>query len=160
MRLRRAGGSRSACGSPALKPVKTDVPTTPSPAPDFALQDTSAVPTDKDTETYQLAMKTYEPSANTGSFAPSGFESIIDFYRAMMTASDPASLNAASVATTLQSAKNIPLFMGGGQTFSCGQLFFTGEPSVCTGAAFLVSDTGGTFSLVGSYNASQLLKGI
>jgi branched-chain amino acid transport system substrate-binding protein len=126
----------------------------------FALQDTSAVPTDKDTETYQLAMKTYEPSANTGSFAPSGFESIIDFYRAMMTASDPASLNAASVATTLQSAKNIPLFMGGGQTFSCGQLFFTGEPSVCTGAAFLVSDTGGTFSLVGSYNASQLLKGI
>jgi peroxiredoxin len=33
--------SLAACGSPALKPVKTDVPTTPSPAPDFALQDTS-----------------------------------------------------------------------------------------------------------------------
>lgn len=126
----------------------------------FALQDTSAVPTDKDTETYQLAMKTYEPSANTGSFAPSGFESIIDFYRAMLTASDPASLNAASVATTLESAKNVPLFMGGGQTFSCGELFFVGEPSVCTGAAFLAKDAGGTFSLVGSYNAAQLLKGI
>lgn len=126
----------------------------------FALQDTSAVPTASDTKIYQLAMKTYEPSANTGSFAPSGFESIIDFYRAMMTASDPATLNTASVATTLQSAKDVPLFMGGGQTFSCGQTFFAGEPSVCTGAAFLASYTGGTFSLVGAYNASQLLNGL
>jgi peroxiredoxin len=31
----------SACGSPALTPVRTDVPTAPSPAPDFALQDTA-----------------------------------------------------------------------------------------------------------------------
>ena len=126
----------------------------------FALQDTSAVPTDKDTQTYQLAMKTYEPSANTGSFAPSGFESIVDFYRAMMTASDPASLDAASVNATLLSAKNVPLFMGGGQTFSCGELFFAGEPSVCTGAAFLASYTGGTFALVAAYDASKLMKGI
>ena len=29
------------CGSPALKPVRTDVPTAPSPAPDFSLQDLS-----------------------------------------------------------------------------------------------------------------------
>jgi branched-chain amino acid transport system substrate-binding protein len=126
----------------------------------FALQDTSAVPTDADTKTYLLAMKTYEPSANVGSFAPSGFESIIDFYRAMMTAPDPATLNAASVAATLKSAKNIPLFMGGGQTFACGQTYFAGEPSVCTGAAFLASYANGTFSLVNAYNAAQLLKGL
>ena len=31
---------------------------------------------------------------------------------------------------------------------------------MCTGAAFLASYNGGTFSLVGSYNAAQLLKGI
>jgi peroxiredoxin len=29
----------AACGSPALKPVRTDVPTSPSPAPPFALKD-------------------------------------------------------------------------------------------------------------------------
>jgi branched-chain amino acid transport system substrate-binding protein len=126
----------------------------------FAFLDTSAVPSDADTKTYLLAMKTYEPSANVGSFAPSGFESIIDFYRAMLTAADPSTLDAASVATTLKSAKNIPLFMGGGQTFSCGQTYFAGESSVCTGAAFLASYTGGTFSLVGAYNAAQLLKGL
>jgi branched-chain amino acid transport system substrate-binding protein len=126
----------------------------------FAFQDTSAVPSDTDTKTYLQAMKTYEPSANVGSFAPSAFESIIDFYRAMMTASDPATLNAASVATTLKTAKNIPLFMGGGQTFNCSETFFAGESSVCTGAAFLASYNGGTFSLVGAYNAATLLKGI
>ena len=126
----------------------------------FAFQDTSAVPSDADTKTYLQAMKTYEPSSNIGSFAPSGFESVIDFYRAMMTASDPATLDAASVAATLKSAKNVPLFMGGGETFNCGQTYFAGESSVCTGAAFLASYGSGTFSLVGSYDASQLLKGI
>jgi branched-chain amino acid transport system substrate-binding protein len=126
----------------------------------FAFQDTSAVPGDADTKTYLQAMKTYEPSANVGSFAPSSFESVIDFYRAMMTASDPATLDATSVATALKTAKNIPLFMGGGQTFNCSGTYFAGESSVCTGAAFLASYAGGTFSLVGAYNASQLLKGI
>jgi branched-chain amino acid transport system substrate-binding protein len=125
----------------------------------FAFQDTSAVPGDADTKTYLQAMKTYEPSASIGSFAPSSFESIIDFYRAMLTAKDPAALDAASVATTLESAKNTPLFMGGGETFSCGTSFFAGEPSVCTGAAFLASYDGGTFKLAGAYNASQLMKG-
>jgi branched-chain amino acid transport system substrate-binding protein len=126
----------------------------------FAFQDTSAVPTDADTKTYLQAMKTYEPSANVGSFAPSSFESVVDFYRAMMTASDPATLDATSVAATLKTAKNIPLFMGGGETFNCSETYFTGESSVCTGAAFLANYNGGTFSLVGSYNAAQLLKGI
>jgi branched-chain amino acid transport system substrate-binding protein len=126
----------------------------------FAFQDTSAVPGDADTKTYLQAMKTYEPSASVGSFAPSAFESIMDFYRAMLTAKDPSTLAAASVATTLESAKNIPLFMGGGETFSCGMSFFAGESSVCTGAAFLASYDGGIFKLAGAYNASQLLNGI
>jgi branched-chain amino acid transport system substrate-binding protein len=126
----------------------------------FAFLDTSAVPGDADTKTYLQAMKTYEPSASIGSFAPSSFESIIDFYRAMLTAKDPSTLDAASVATTLDTAKNVPLFMGGGQTFSCGQSFFAGESSVCTGAAFLAGYDGGAFKLVGAYDAAQLLKGI
>jgi hypothetical protein len=78
----------------------------------------------------------------------------------MLTAKDPSTLDAASIATTLKSAANIPLFMGGGQKFSCGQLYFAGEPSVCTGAAFLVSYAGGAYQLVDSVDAAQLLKGI
>jgi branched-chain amino acid transport system substrate-binding protein len=126
----------------------------------FAFQDTSAVAGDADTRTYLQAMKTYAPSASIGSFAPSSFEAIMDFYRAMLTAKDPSTLNATSVATTLETAKSVPLFMGGGETFSCGGGLFAGESSVCTGAAFLAGYTSGAFTLVGSYNASQLLKGM
>ena len=126
----------------------------------FAFQDTSAVAGDADTRTYLQAMKTYAPSASIGSFAPSSFEAIMDFYRAMLTAKDPSTLNATSVATTLEAAKNVPLFMGGGETFSCGGGLFAGESSVCTGAAFLAGYNSGAFTLVGSYNASALLKGM
>jgi branched-chain amino acid transport system substrate-binding protein len=126
----------------------------------FELLDTSAVPGDADTKIYLQAMKTYAPTANIGSFAPSGFESIMDFYRAMMTAPDPRTLDAASVASTLKSAQNIPLFMGGGQTFGCGKSYFVGESSVCTGAAFLVQYSGGAYKLLGAYDSSKLLAGI
>jgi branched-chain amino acid transport system substrate-binding protein len=147
----------SSCNVPsALRAV----PPSASNGAIFAFQDTSAVSSDADTETYLRAMKTYEPSASVGSFAPSSFESIMDFYRAMLTAKNPSTLDAASVATTLESAKKIPLFMGGGETFSCGVSYFAGEPSVCTSAAFLARYTDGTFSLVGAYNAAQLLKGL
>src|SRR5258707_1401343 len=105
-------------------------------------------------------MKTYAPTANIGSFAPSGFESIMDFYRAMMTAPNPRTLDAASVASTLKSTQNVPLFMGGGQTFSCGKSFFAGESSVCTGAAFLVRYSAGGYSLLGAYDSSKLLAGL
>ena len=50
--------------------------------------------------------------------------------------------------------------MGGGETFNCGESFFAGESSVCTGAAFLASYGAAPSRSVGSYNASQLLKGI
>jgi branched-chain amino acid transport system substrate-binding protein len=126
----------------------------------FELLDTSAVASDADTKTYLKVMKAYAPTANIGSFAPSGFESIMDFYRAMLTAPDPRTLNAASVASTLKSAQNVPLFMGGGQAFSCGKSFFAGESSVCTGAAFLVQWAGGGYKLMSGYDSSKLLAGI
>jgi branched-chain amino acid transport system substrate-binding protein len=126
----------------------------------FELLDTSAVGSDADTKTYLKVMKAYAPTANIGSFAPSGFESIMDFYRAMLTAPDPRTLNAASVASTLKSAQNVPLFMGGGQTFTCGKSFFAGESSVCTGAAFLVQWAGGGYKLMSGYDSSKLLAGI
>jgi hypothetical protein len=48
--------------------------------------------------------------------------------------------------------------MGGGQTFSCAKSFSTSSPSVCTGAAFLVSYSNGAYKLVDGYDASTILK--
>jgi hypothetical protein len=105
-------------------------------------------------------MKQYQPSASVGSFAPSSFASIMDVYRALQSTSDPAALNASSITAALNTAKDVPLFMGGGKTFTCDHSAFTKSPSVCTGAAFLVQYKGGNYSLLKSYDASQLLQGI
>jgi len=125
-----------------------------------ALPDTSAVTTDPDTKTYHAVMKAYEPSADTGNFAPTSFEAVMDLYRALITAPDPAKLNAKTIASALRSAKNVPLFMGGGKTFTCNHSAFPKSPSICTGAAFLVKYDNGVYKLVRTYDSSKLLKGI
>jgi len=126
----------------------------------FALLDTSAVTDDKDTKLYRSVMAKYAPSADIGSFAPTSFSAVMDFYRAMQTAPAGTTFNAKTITSVLNSAKDVPLFMGGGKTFSCGVTYFPSSPSVCTGAAFLVSYKDGKNSLVGAYDSAKLLKGI
>jgi hypothetical protein len=116
------------------------------------------VPSDADTKTYLAAMKQYQPSANVGAFAPTSFEAIVDLQRALLTVKDPKTLNAKSISDTLGATKDVKLFMGGGQTFSCGATLFAASPSVCTGAAFLVSYDAGTYKLIKGYDASTILK--
>ncbi|HVV08142.1 ABC transporter substrate-binding protein [Amycolatopsis sp.] len=126
----------------------------------FALLDTSAVASDKDTQTYLAAMHAYAPTADVGSFAPTSFSAIMDFYQAMLTAADPQALDAASVKKTLESAANVPMFMGGDKQFGCGTTYFPKSPSVCTGWAFLASYQDGKYQLVNAYNSADLLHGI
>jgi branched-chain amino acid transport system substrate-binding protein len=140
--------------------VLSSVPSSVTNNTIFASLDTSAVPDDPDTKVYRTVMRTYQPSANTGSFAPTGFAAVMDFYRAMLTASNPKALDAKSVKATLASSKDVKLFMGGGKTFSCSVTYFASAPSVCTGASFLVSYANGDYKLVGGYDAAKLLAGI
>jgi branched-chain amino acid transport system substrate-binding protein len=140
----------------------TTVPSTVSDKTIILTADTSAVATNKDTQIYRSAMKTYQPGAETKNFAPLGFASIMDLYNALETTTDPASLDAASVKKTLQTAKQVPLFLAGDTTFTCGQHLFTNAPSACMGSVFLVKyDAGsGTFTLTKSYDMAQPLNGI
>ncbi|HEX3962262.1 MAG TPA: ABC transporter substrate-binding protein [Trebonia sp.] len=127
-----------------------------------ASPDTSTVSTDKDTQTYDAAMKAYAPSASTGGFAPTSFEAVMDFYNAMTTAADPASVTSPSaVAQVLSTSKNIPLFMGAGKSFTCSHTLFPTLPAACSPYAFVVTYTGnGVYSLVGSYDMTALMKGL
>jgi branched-chain amino acid transport system substrate-binding protein len=126
-----------------------------------ATPDTSSVPTDKDTETYNAAMKAYAPSASTGGFAPTSFEGVMDFYNAMITAPDPASITSASaVAQVLSTAKNVPLFMGDGKTFTCSHSLFPTLSAACSPYSFIVQYNNGTYSLIGSYDMTTLMKGL
>jgi branched-chain amino acid transport system substrate-binding protein len=126
-----------------------------------ATPDTSSVPTDKDTEIYNAAMKAYAPSASTGGFAPTSFEAVMDFYNAMITAPDPASITSASaVAQVLSTAKNVPLFMGDNKTFSCTHSLFPTLSAACSPYSFIVAYNNGTYSLIGSYDMTTLMKGL
>lgn len=138
--------------------VLSTVPATVTNGAVFAFLDTSAVASDADTKTYLAAMKQYQPSANVGAFAPTSFEAIVDLQRALLTVTDPKTLNAKTISDTLAATKGVKLFMGGGQTFSCAGTLFPASPSVCTGAAFLVSYDGGTYKLIKGYDASTILK--
>jgi len=140
--------------------VLNSVPSNVTKGAIFASLDTSSVPDDPDTKVYRTVMKTYQPDANIGSFAPTGFSAVMDFYRAMLTAPNPKTLDAKSVKATLANSKNVKLFMGGGKTFSCSVTYFPSSPSVCTGASFLVSYDNGDYKLVGAYDAAKLLAGI
>jgi branched-chain amino acid transport system substrate-binding protein len=126
----------------------------------FALLDTSAVPDDPDTKIYEAKMKAYQPKAQLGGFAPSSFEEIMDLYAALKKVPDSSTLNATTVKTALKQSTDVPLFMGGGKTFSCSKVWFEGSPSVCTGTAFLVSYSNGTYTDAGAFDAADLLKGI
>jgi branched-chain amino acid transport system substrate-binding protein len=123
--------------------------------------DTSTVPTDQDTEIYDAAMKAYAPSAITGGFAPTSFEAVMDFYNAMISAPDPASITSASaVAQALSTTKNVPLFMGDGKTFTCSHTLFPTLSAACSPYSFIVAYNNGTYSLIGSYNMTTLMKGL
>jgi branched-chain amino acid transport system substrate-binding protein len=126
-----------------------------------ATPDTSTVPSDKDTQVYDAAMKEYAPSASTGGFAPTSFEAVMDFYNAMIVAPDPASITSASaVAQQLSTAKNVPLFMGDSKTFTCSHSLFPTLPAACSPYAFVAGYNNGTYSLIGSYNMEALMKGL
>jgi branched-chain amino acid transport system substrate-binding protein len=124
----------------------------------IASGDTSDVPTDTDTEIYNKALATYEPGVATGGFDSTSFSAVMDFYNAAMTVADPATLDAATIAKALQTEKSVPLWAGGGQTYSCATHYFTGLSSACSPWAYVVNrSTSGAISLVGSYNMSGLL---
>lgn len=126
-----------------------------------ATPDTSTVLTDKDTQVYVAAMKAYAPTASTGGFAPTSFEGVMDFYNAMVIAPDPASITSATaVAHQLSTAKDVPLFMGDGKTFTCSHTLFPTLPAACSPYAFVAGYSNGTYALIGSYNMTALMQGL
>jgi len=116
--------------------------------------DTSSVSDDPDTQIYDGAMKAYASSSATGGFAPGSFEAIMDIYRALHGVPDPASLNAQSIGAALKAAKNVPLFMGGGKTFTCDGSVDPKQPAVCTGWVFLLKYANGEHTLLKQVNTA------
>jgi branched-chain amino acid transport system substrate-binding protein len=148
-------GSGPSCNVPS---VLSSIPASSLGNVAFASGDTSDVPTDVQTQTYLAAMKAYEPAATTGGFDSSSFSVVMDFYNAVKTVANPATLNAASIGKLLRSATSLPLWSGGGKPYSCATHYFAGSPSACSPWGYIVNRApDGAISLTGSYNMSSLI---
>ena len=125
----------------------------------IATGDTSAIPSDKDSQTYTTAMSTYEPKGQAVGFAATSFAAVMDFYNAAKEVADPSTLNAATIAKQLQTSPAIPLFGGAGKSYSCAAKPFAEHQSACSPWAFIVKrSTDNSYSLTGSYDMAPVLK--
>jgi branched-chain amino acid transport system substrate-binding protein len=122
--------------------------------------DTSSDHNLPDSKIFEAAMKKYQPSAGTEDYAPIGFATVMDFYNAIETSSGPRDLDAATIKTTLHSARNVPAFLAGSTTLSCGQQYFVGGSAICQSSSFISVYDSGAFKLVNSYNMAGPLKGL
>jgi len=147
----------SACD---VSSVLNTVPSSVTAGALIPVVDTSEIESDKDTSTYRAAMHEYEPSADVGGWAPTSFAAIMDLYNVISKAPDANALDAAKIKQMLDAARDVPMFMGGGKTFSCDHTAFAGQSSVCSRWSFLVSYDNGKYKLVGAYDAADLLHGV
>jgi branched-chain amino acid transport system substrate-binding protein len=74
----------------------------------------------------------YAPGTSSGGAAPDGFSVVVSFADAM-TMGNLASVDVKGVNSAMTAAKNVPLALGGGTTFSCGSKPVPLLPSVCSG---------------------------
>jgi branched-chain amino acid transport system substrate-binding protein len=125
----------------------------------FLFPDVSVNSADPDTALYMKAMAQYAPDADTVGFAPQGFSAIMDLYRSLLTAPLPGLLNGASIAATLHRARVVPLFMGGGVTFTCDGSTIAVLPAVCSAAVTVARYSGGKWEWLHSYDAARILSG-
>jgi branched-chain amino acid transport system substrate-binding protein len=95
---------------------------------------------------YDTAMKKYAPEVETAGLefantTTGQFQVFMNLYRALKDVNDPSTLNAAGIKAAMRAATAVPIFMGGGGTFTCDGKAVPGSPALCS----LIS-TYGTFN--------------
>ncbi|MBV6756180.1 ABC transporter substrate-binding protein [Rhodococcus opacus] len=86
---------------------------------------------------YRSIMHTYTPSTPTAGFAPLGYQGMMALIRA--TQGVQGDLSPAAFATAIAAARDVPLPMGGGLTFTCDGTAVPGFPSVCSARSIVLT---------------------
>jgi branched-chain amino acid transport system substrate-binding protein len=93
--------------------------------------------TSPDVKEYMTALQKYSPEVVSKGLAgsPNASNSFIDFmtlYQVLKTVKDPSTINASVVTSSFRAAKALPLFMGGGATFTCDGKQVPKLPALCS----------------------------
>ena len=112
---------------------------------------------DSEAKLYRAVLATYAPNADGSGLNPTGYSNVLAFARA--TAKLTGQITPATVKAALDSATDIPLPVGAGNTFTCGAKLSTLFKSVCSGA-YIVDEIAadGSISFVSKGDASYLIK--
>jgi branched-chain amino acid transport system substrate-binding protein len=90
-----------------------------------------------DTQEYMAALQKYKPDLIQKGLAGSpnaanSFQNFMNLYRVLKKVPDPATINTAVVLSSMRAAKDVPVFMGGGATFTCDGKQVPNLPALCS----------------------------
>jgi len=112
---------------------------------------------DSEAKLYRAVLAKYAPGVDGGGLNAQGFANVVSFARAL--AKVTGDVTPATIKAALDSATDIPLPVGGGNTFTCGAKLSTLFKSVCSGA-YIVDEikADGSLSFAGKGDASYVMK--
>lgn len=92
---------------------------------------------DADVKAYISALAKYEPSVIadglTGSpNSANSFQDFMNLYRVLKSIKNPSTINASTIMSAMKSSRSVPVFMGGGATFTCDGNQVPGNPALCS----------------------------
>lgn len=111
----------------------------------YLAPDSAADAGSPDVVTYEKALAKYAPGIEKAGLTMANtttgqFQVFMNLYAVLKDVKDPASLNAQTIGNAMRAAKDVPIFMAGGGTFTCDGKVVPNSPALCS----LIS-TYGTF---------------
>lgn len=121
----------------------------------FLAPDSSADSASEDTQIYMQALAEYAPAIEEAGLTLSNtavnqFQVFMNLYAVLKDVDDPASLNAETITEAMRAATHVPIFMGGGGTFTCDGEQIPGSPALCSLIATYGTYNDGTTTYEGS----------
>jgi branched-chain amino acid transport system substrate-binding protein len=109
----------------------------------FVRQTTAIDRKNADVKTYDKAMARFAAEVDPDDvYAQAGFASVMNLTSALRTIPAGTTIDAAATTNALRAAKAVPLFLGGGATYSCDGTAFPGLRSLCSVQSHVVEYQG------------------
>lgn len=127
----------------------------------FIADDSSADTGSPDVTTYTTAIDKYSPQIKRGGLELSvtttnQFQVIMNLYAVLKTVKDPNTINPSTITAAFRAAKDLPVFMGGGATFTCDGQQVPNLPAECSLVQTYSSYADGKSTYVGSLSADVI----
>ena len=117
---------------------------------------------DHEAQLYRAVMQQYAPKVVAGGITPVGYLGMLGFVRAVNSGNPAGDLTPASINTAVKAAKNVPLPIGQGKTFSCDATTFPSpaiKATICNSLFFITTYSGTKPGPYSTVDAAKALGG-